>query len=170
MDLRWLLLAGLAVYVGWLTLAYEYHFLDGVNLLFHEAGHVFLGLFGQTLHFLGGTLFQLFFPAAAAFHFLGQGRLFDALICGIWLGESGMYAAEYIADARVQALPLVGGHIHDWHWLLSRWGLLEHAETLGGALHFFASLFVIGVWAVAAREVWRERQEQLEEAEAAALR
>ncbi len=156
---RALLVVLLVPYALWLVFAYEYHFLDGVNLLFHEAGHVFFGIFGRTLHFLGGTLGQLFFPVAAAFHFLTQGRLFDACICVLWLGESLMYAAEYMADARVQQLPLVGGHIHDWHWLLTTWNLLPHAERLGAALHGLASLIVLGALAAAAREVWRESRD-----------
>ena len=48
----------------WLVFDYEYHFLDGVNLAFHEAGHLFFAFFGQTLQFLGGTLGQLLFPLA----------------------------------------------------------------------------------------------------------
>ena len=70
-----------------------------------------------------------------------------------------MYAAEYIADAQRQLLPLVGGHIHDWHWLLTKWRLLAHAERLGAALHAFASVVVLGALAAAAREVWREHRE-----------
>lgn len=156
---RALLVVLLLPYALWLVFDYEYHFLDGVNLLFHEAGHVFFGLGGRTLHFLGGTLGQLFFPLAAAVHFLGRGRAFDAWICVLWLGESLMYAAEYVADARVQLLPLVGGHVHDWHWLLTRWGLLLQAERLGAALHAFAGVLVLGALVAAAREVWREYRE-----------
>jgi len=65
-----LLLVLLSAYVLWLAFAYEYHFIDGVNLLFHEAGHLFLGFFGRTVHFLGGTIGQLFFPVACAVHFI----------------------------------------------------------------------------------------------------
>ncbi len=101
---RWLLLAALAPYVVWLVLGYQYHFLDGVNLLFHEAGHLFLGLFGPTLHFLGGTLAQLFFPAACGMHFLVRGQRYEAAVVGVWLAESLMYAAEYIGDARLQPM------------------------------------------------------------------
>ncbi len=37
-------------------------FLDFVNLAFHEAGHPFFGLFGDTLGLHGGTIGQLIFP------------------------------------------------------------------------------------------------------------
>lgn len=70
MTARALLLLILIPYALWLIFAYDYHFLDGANLLFHEAGHVFFGLFGQTIGMLGGTLGQLVFPVAAGVQFL----------------------------------------------------------------------------------------------------
>ena len=131
----------LGPYVLWLVFGYEYHFLDGVNLAFHEAGHLFFAFFGQTLQFLGGTLGQLFFPLACWFHFRRRGDELGARVCLLWLAESGMYAAHYMGDARAQSLPLVGGHIHDWNWLLSRAGLLDHCESLAAVLHVLCSLF-----------------------------
>jgi hypothetical protein len=141
----------LAPYAAWLVLAYEYHFLDGVNLAFHEAGHLFLGFGGQTLHFLGGTLGQLFFPLACGFHFRRRGATFEAAVCGLWLGESLMNVAVYLGDARDQALPLVGGHIHDWGWLLARAGLLEQCRPLAALLHLAASAVVMLCWVRLAR-------------------
>jgi hypothetical protein len=145
----------LAPYVAWIVLAYRYHFLDGVNLAFHEAGHLFFGVFGQTIHFLGGTIGQLLFPIACVFHFLRQDRRFEAAICTIWVAESVMYTARYLGDARAQALPLVGGHIHDWNWLLSRAGLLSQCEVLATMLHVLASALALGAlawaWQAAAR-------------------
>jgi hypothetical protein len=156
MHVKRLFLVPVSVYVVWLVFAYEYHFLDGVNLLFHEAGHVFLGLFGQTVHFLGGTLGQLFFPMACAVHFFQARRFFETWLMGIWFGESLMNTARYLGDAQAQSLPLVGGHIHDWNWLLQRWGVLEHCEAIASALHFMASLLVLacvaGAWHFAGRD------------------
>jgi hypothetical protein len=144
----------LAPYAAWLIFGYEGHFLDGVNLAFHEAGHLFLLPFGQALHFLGGTLAQLAVPAAAALHFRARGDRFAAAICWLWLGESGMNVAVYMADARAQALPLVGGGVHDWLWLLSKTGLLAHCETLGSLLHLGASGVVAVAWWAAARHAF----------------
>jgi hypothetical protein len=141
----------LAPYAAWLVLAYEYHFLDGVNLAFHEAGHLFLRFGGETLHFLGGTLGQLVFPAALAARFARRGEPFEAAVCTLWLGESLMNVGVYLGDAQAQALPLVGGHIHDWNWLLGRAGLLAQAESLGRLLHVLASALVLGAWGWCAR-------------------
>ncbi len=152
---RMIVVVALGFYVSWLTFGYEYHFIDGVNLAFHEAGHLFLSWGGATLHFLGGTIGQLFFPIACAVHFLGREQSFEAAICGIWGAESLMNVARYLGDAEAQLLPLVGGHIHDWHWLLSRWGLLDRCEGIAAGLHVVASLLAIGFWLWCAREAWR---------------
>jgi len=137
------LLALVSAYVLWLVLAYEYHFLDGANLLFHEAGHVVLGFMGRTIQFLGGTIGQLFFPVACAVHFLQDGKYFEAWLMGIWFAESLMNIARYLGDAQAQMLPLVGGHIHDWNWLLGRWGLLPRCEGIATTLHIAAAIMAL---------------------------
>jgi len=154
---RLLLFVALVPYAAWLVFAYEYHFLDGVNLLFHEAGHVFFGIFGRTLHFLGGTLGQLVFPVATAVHFARRERWFDASVCVLWLGESLMYAGVYVADANRRVLPLINDGIHDWHWLLTKFGLLRFAEALGTSLHVLASGIVIAALLLAAEALRVER-------------
>jgi hypothetical protein len=138
-----LLLVLLSAYVLWLAFAYDYHFIDGVNLLFHEAGHLFLGFMGRTMHFLGGTIGQLFFPVACALHFIQTGKHFEAWVMGIWFAESLMNTARYLGDAQAMALPLVGGHIHDWRWLLTRWGGLSNCESIATALHVVAVGFAV---------------------------
>src|SRR5262249_54380848 len=43
-----------------------------------------------------------------------------------WFFENWLNIARYMSDARTMELPLVGGGDHDWHTILSRWGLLEY--------------------------------------------
>ncbi|HYB11836.1 MAG TPA: hypothetical protein VEG67_00100 [Myxococcota bacterium] len=143
MTARALLFLALIPYAAWLIFAYDYHFLDGANLLFHEAGHVFFGLFGQTLGMLGGTLGQLVFPVAAGIQFLGSQRPFDACVCGVWLGENLLNVARYMGDAQAMVLPLVGGEIHDWNWMLSRIGLLSHCGLLAALVHVLGSAVIV---------------------------
>lgn len=141
--LKRLLAILLVPYCLWLVLAYRYHFIDGVNLAFHEAGHLVFGILGETIHILGGSLGQLVFPVACMVHFWRKQQRYEAFVCGIWLGESLMYLAEYMGDAQARALPLVGGHIHDWHWLFSRAGLLDYSKGIGMFVHAIAALVVI---------------------------
>jgi hypothetical protein len=99
--------------------------LDLVNLPFHESGHLAFAPFGQTMHFLGGTLGQLLVPAGLAVYFLVKRREpFAAAACAWWLGENFVNIAVYMADARDLALPLVGGGDHDWNNLFYTFGLL----------------------------------------------
>ena len=83
--------------------------LDDANLLFHEAGHLIFGLFGSTLGLYGGTLGQLVFPITTAVVFWWQKSLVSASVALLWFFENLNNIAPYVADARSQKLPLVGG-------------------------------------------------------------
>ncbi len=117
-----------------------YRLLDGVDLLIHEAGHVFFAPFGELLGFLGGTLMQLLLPAAFLVYFLRQRERYAATVVLWWIAQNLWNISVYMRDARRQALPLVGGGEHDWAYLLGRLGLLEHDQTLGGLVHLLGIL------------------------------
>ena len=159
---RFIIVVALIPYVLWLIFGYRYHLVDGVNLGAHEAGHMLFRFLGQTLHILGGSLGQLVFPIAVVVHFARRGQRFEAAVCTVWIAESLMYMAEYLGDARAQVLPLVGGHIHDWHWLLSRAGLLEHCELIAAALHGFAGIVAVTAVGIAGHAAWSRRHERAE--------
>jgi hypothetical protein len=106
--------------------------LDHANLAFHEAGHLFFGLFGATLHLYGGTLGQLVFPAAGMGAFWARRETLGLAACWVWLFQNLRYVATYMADAPHQVLPRVGGGGHDWWLIFRRWDALEHAGTVAG--------------------------------------
>lgn len=141
---RWVIFIALLPYSTWLIFFYEYHFIDHVNLAFHEAGHLIFTPFGKTGHFLGGTIGQLFFPVAIAVHFWRQGKAFEADVGGVWFAESLMYAAHYMSDARDMRMPLVGGGVHDWNFLFTKWGVLYRAEAIGTFFHVLAAVLLMG--------------------------
>jgi hypothetical protein len=161
MVLRLALLALLLPYAVWLVVGYEYHLVDNVNLAVHEAGHMVFTPFGRTMHMLGGTLLQLLVPLVFVARFLLRERPFDALVCGVWFAESLMYTAVYVADAYLMSLPLVGGEIHDWNWMLSKLGLVGSSREIGAALHVAASLLVLGCVAGAGWITYRDRRRAL---------
>lgn len=104
---------------GWIPL------LDSLNLVFHEAGHPLFSPFGETLHILGGTLMQLLVPTAVLATCWYKRQALGAALAGVWFFQNGFNIARYMADAREQALPLVGGGEHDWATLFERWGVLQ---------------------------------------------
>lgn len=141
--LRWAGLALAALYGGWLVFAYRFHFVDFVNLAIHETGHILFTPFGETAHFLGGTILQVAFPLAFAVHFWRQRDLLAAGACTIWMGGSLMYTAEYMADAQAMVLPLVGGGVHDWNHLFGHWGILHRAEGIARLVHVVGTVVVV---------------------------
>jgi hypothetical protein len=131
--------------------------LDSLNLVFHEAGHPLFGIFGETIGFLGGTLLQLLVPLlvlGACWH----KRQTAALgLAGIWFFQNFLNIARYMADARTQELPLVGGGEHDWATLFGWWGLLEKDTAIAGALR---SLGWIGMLGCLGWIAWRWSRER----------
>ncbi len=127
-------------------------FLDRVNLVFHEAGHPIFGLFGDTLGLYGGTLAQLAMPAVVWLAFWRQRDTIGCSVAGWWFFENFLNVARYMADARAQALPLVGGGEHDWTEIFSRWGVLTSDTVIA---HRVAILGWIGMLAIWGWLVWR---------------
>jgi len=136
---------------SWLLLSDDDGFipiLDHANLAFHEAGHVVFGIFGYTPGLYGGTLGQLVFPLVLAFTFMRQGALFSYAFALAWLFQNFFNIARYMADARSQVLPLVGGGEHDWTNILSRWGMLQADTTLANIVTGlgWSGLLLIWLW------------------------
>lgn len=132
------LLAVVILASGWVPL------LDSANLAIHEAGHPLVGLLSSRLEVYGGTLFQLAFPLAVTVHFLRQSHATGASVGLVWLGENLHNVARYMADARVQELPLVGGGNHDWTEIFSRWGVLHLETRIANLTHALGWLLMLG--------------------------
>src|SRR5205809_624506 len=108
------------------------NFLHLIDLVFHEAGHVIFGFFGQFIGVLGGSLNQVLVPAVCTAVFLARTQYGSAAVTLFWTGQSLADVAVYVADGRAMALPLLAdGLIHDWNFILGRLGLLYAAESLG---------------------------------------
>ncbi len=61
-----------------------------------------------------------------------------------WVGQNCGHIAYYVADARAQELPLVGGGEHDWNYLLGRLDLLAHDQGIARAIVCTGVLLVLG--------------------------
>nr|AKQ02914.1 hypothetical protein [uncultured Microgenomates bacterium Rifle_16ft_4_minimus_37836] len=117
--------------------------LDDVNLLIHEAGHVVFNPFGEFISFLGGSLMQLIIPGLFLTYFLMREDSFAVFFCLFWIGENLINISYYLADARNQVLPLVGGGRHDWTYMLSKVNLLNRAKFLGEIVFWIGGILLI---------------------------
>jgi hypothetical protein len=122
-----------------------YRFLDYVNLVFHEAGHVLFAPFGEFLGILGGSILQVLIPALVVGHFVWQGHRYSAAIALFWVGQSLFNVSVYVKDARARVLPLLGDDIsaHDWHNILGRLGLLRWDHAIGNAIYLLGLALVV---------------------------
>jgi hypothetical protein len=143
-------------------------FPDYVNLVIHEGGHFFFSWFGYTTMILGGTLGELLVPLFCAAYFFWSRETAGFAFCIFWIGENFLYIGTYMADARVQNLPLVGGGEHDWAILFGQWNLLAHDQKIGartralGWMGMIAAMAWLG-WRIycGTRDLKLEREEDI---------
>ncbi len=140
--------------LGWFTASHlvfgaRWIFIDNVNILIHEAGHVLFGWGWTSLVALGGTLAQLLMPAIFAVYFgFWRRERFAAVVALWWLGENLMPIAIYMDDAVVQELPLLGGGEHDWTYLFGKWNVLSSANEIAAFFHWVGVLTMLGTLTV----------------------
>jgi len=137
-------------------------FMHGINLMFHEFGHLFFSAFGRFMHILGGSLFQVLWPWVFLIAFLFKYRdTFAASLMLWWSGQNFVDLSPYIADAYYRGLPLVGGggeDSHDWGNLLTMTGMLESYMSIARLSFFIGSVMMIAamVWsALVLRQQWQ---------------
>jgi len=119
-----------------------WRFLDGVNFLFHEAGHFFLRPFGIFIHFLGGTLGQLFFPVVLIVYFRLKGQIYSSFVMMFWLAQNLFNISVYAGDAVATRLPILMGGTHDWNWMLTRLSWLRYTGLIS-RLIYLSGFFIL---------------------------
>ena len=129
----------------------HFGWLDAVDVAIHETGHLVFSPFGELIHVLGGTLFQLIIPSAFVWYFARRGDRHAASVALWWVAQNLWNIAVYVQDAQAQELPLVGGGEHDWAYLLDVAGLLERDQLVGGLVRLAgAVVFAIAIlWGLA---------------------
>lgn len=123
---------------------YQWHLIDGVNLVIHETGHLVFRPFGEFLMIAGGSLFQVIMPALFVGYFWYNGKYYSAALVLFWVGESILNVSVYAGDSVVLQLPLLGGQdsMHDWNYLLSSLDLLPATPKIAGAIRLLGTVVI----------------------------
>jgi hypothetical protein len=135
--------------------------ISAFNLGIHELGHVLFSAFGQFMHILGGSLFQVLFPLIWLGISLKRKWYFAASMTCCWIGMNFYEVAVYTGDARSRLLPLATGPAgigisdgdtaaydqgHDWFQILSR---THHLNSDTSLSHMFRNIgtafFILGL-------------------------
>ena len=123
---------------------YQWHLIDGVNLVIHEAGHLIFRPFGEFLMIAGGSLFQVIMPSLFVGYFAYQRQFYSAALVLFWVGESILNVSVYAGDSVALMLPLLGGQdsIHDWNYMLTELNLLPKTAAIAGAIRLLGTLTI----------------------------
>jgi hypothetical protein len=124
--------------------------IDLVFIPVHEGGHLLFRWFGEFISVAGGTILQLLVPLLLASYFFYKRQSQGVAFCMFFFFEQFLPIATYMADARAQELPLLtvgdGEYvIHDWNYLFSKLGVLQHDIQIAGATRFAGWIGMLGV-------------------------
>ena len=122
-----------------------WHFMDFVNLLIYEAGHMIFIPFGEFMHILGGSLFQVVFPMLYIGYFYLRRDYFSASLLVFWVGENLINVSVYASDAVAMQLPLLGEDAsgHDWHNILGMLHLLHATGAIGFSIYIAGAITIL---------------------------
>ena len=140
--------AGLFLWYFWYCVLYPNtgHFIDGVNLIFHEAGHAICFFMPALITAAAGSVFQILIPAVCGFYFWQRREVLSASLLSLWLAQNIVGVSLYVRDALPMQLPLLGGDssIHDWHFILTSLDLLPYSILIADILYVVALCILIG--------------------------
>ncbi len=123
----------------------EWHFIDSINLIFHEAGHTLTFFFGQFISIASGSLFQILIPVVCCLYFYKEQQYYSTSLLLFWVGQNLINVSVYVGDSINMQLPLLGGEsaIHDWNYLLSEMGILKYAPGVADMIYLSGVLVMV---------------------------
>ena len=123
----------------------QWHLIDGVNLVIHEAGHLIFRPLGEFMMIAGGSLFQVIMPGLFVGYFCYQRQFYSAALVLFWVGESVLNVSVYAGDSVALQLPLLGGEnsIHDWNYMLNSMNLLPKTAEIAGAIRLLGTILIV---------------------------
>ncbi|MFZ1323998.1 MAG: hypothetical protein WAQ57_02445 [Candidatus Saccharimonadales bacterium] len=110
----------------------------GANFILHEAAHLATAFLPDILVSAAGSAAELLLGMLLIIIGIRGKTYFASLFGFLWFMLATQSVADYIADARTQALPLVsfggGDPMHDWNFILGELGLLGQEAMLAAIL------------------------------------
>ena len=106
-----------------------------INFGVHEASHIVMMWAPSIVTAAAGSVGEVSFTLLLLAAALKAKSYFAAVFTGLWVMLGFMSAGRYMADARTQALPLIGpGETvqHDWNYVFSQLGWLGADTIIGG--------------------------------------
>lgn len=160
---RWWVRAPVLAWLAWILVHYwndpaHVTLFQGIDLAFHEIGHIVWAPLGEFMAMAGGTLTQLLLPVAAGTVLYRQRDWFGVAFAVSWVGINCFEIALYAGDAVVRRLPLVSPStaepLHDWAYLLGRLGALQHTGAVAMTWRWAGGILMTAGILLGARVLW----------------
>ena len=136
--------------------------LGGVDLGFHELGHLVTYVFPDVVTAAMGSITQVGVPLGLSIYFLWARKdRVAAGICLAWASTSAQDASIYVADAPFQALPLIGGE-HDWAFVLGpeNLNMLDKAHSVAATVKGLGFVMLLVGISICAADPFLEKRRQ----------
>lgn len=123
-----------------------WHFIDTVNLIFHEAGHSIFIFLPSIITALAGSCMQVAVPSICATYFYQRSEYTSASLLLLWVAQNLINVSLYARDAIPMNLTLLGGDsvTHDWNFIFTELHILNQsifwANVLSGTAYLIAFL------------------------------
>lgn len=115
----------------------------------HEVSHLIVFFLPSILVAAAGSIGEIGFTILILIATLKAKAYFACIFACLWIMLAMHSVGHYMADARAQAIPLVGpGETvkHDWNYVFSQLGWLHYDTAIGGAFSAIGS--AIGILAL----------------------
>ena len=112
-------------------------FLTGLYFILfgvHEASHIVFIFLPSIITAAAGSLGEIIFAGLIVISAFRAKAFFAGIFGMLWLMLAMTSAGNYMADARVQSMPLVGpgeNPQHDWNFVFGQLGWLDMDTTIG---------------------------------------
>ena len=103
----------------------------------HEISHLLFAFLPDVLTAASGSLSEIVFTSLIVLAALRAKSNWAVIFGLLWLMLAMISAGNYMADARLQAMPLMGPSPdpqHDWHFVFSELGWLNADTAIGTAV------------------------------------
>ncbi len=114
------------------------------NFILHEMAHLLLGFLPPVLVAAAGSFSELLLGSLLIVTAFKTKGYFASLFCALWFMLAAQSTGDYMADAIDMYLPLVsfGGPdaIHDWNFVFTELGVLQHAVLIANLFRGFGIL------------------------------
>lgn len=103
----------------------------------HEASHLVFAFLPAVFVAAAGSFGEMTFTWLLAFAAFRAKAYFAGIFSLVWVTLAMTSAGNYMADARTQALPLIGAGpdpIHDWNFVFGQLGWLSADAAIGTAV------------------------------------